>query len=423
MDVHSLLKDLNLIELNTMLKHIRLGKEHLEKTLSPETFQKFLRLSTLKQHEKEKIKSDAQERTGNIALVLNTVVTGIVGIWLGLAGFSGLNLRSVLILIFLVIFLAGISGWLGFVSYQITKRKSQEVMINKKLRLIELRILEEIQRHRESSLRKDVKEIQKALMILAPNWGKNKRERAALSRALRSDKPKAQIYEILQDLVLENISLDEAGAFHPKLKTKIEDCLQKLQTLCAEFTEQQEKTQGEPKADFNKAGAKDYMLSRTYTGASNYVKILTTPGVESETVAPAPPKWFKNNAVTLATGLAPTLFGGFSSMFVFLGGAPNVLRAFEIHIPDAALHQASIQVTGIGVALGLTLYYCYSYVHSNYKSFLREKEVEKTEKEVAEEGEIVSKLTVRHNKLIEIKAILEELTFTQTILKTHKSPA
>lgn len=424
MNSDAILGNLNLLQLTTMLKHIRLGRGHLEKHLGSKTFQKLLELSSVSKKAKDKIKTDMQEHAGNIALVLNTIITGILGSWLGFAGFVDLHLNSLGAFIFLIFVLMGVCGWIGFISFKLTVTKAKQILISKKLHLIELDILEYIEKVRQKDLKKCIKNIIKQLELMAPEWLKNSKKKRALVQALKEDTDYTNAYTLLEELITDAIPIKKVKSLDPLLKSKIEKTFAQMKRLCEELAAHKEIDQETAKAETNSGDAQDYMLNRSLTGANTYIKILTTPGLEVETTPQTPYKWLRKNSVAVMTGLAPTLCGGFASMFVFLGGIPQFLEEFQItKLKPLIHHELSLQIIGISIAACLTIYYCYSYIHSTYKSYFREKEVEKTECEIVEQNEVVSKLNMRFNFYTELNKIIEEFTFIYLLRKPKNATA
>jgi len=104
-------------------------------------------------------------------------------------------------------------------------------------------------------------------------------------------------------------------------------------------------------------------------------------------------------------------------MFVFLTGTPQVMKSFgQYHIVNIWLAPHT-KLIGLTMAVTLISYYGYSYIYSNYKNFLRQKEVEKTEKSIAEQNAILLKISLRHNVLAQILTYMEELVFIHGLLK------
>jgi hypothetical protein len=81
------------------------------------------------------------------------------------------------------------------------------------------------------------------------------------------------------------------------------------------------------------------------------------------------------------------------------------------------LFQDHMRVIGITIAIALTLYYGYSNVYTNYKNFLRQKEVEKTEKLIAEENAKLLKIGSKYNLLTRIRTYVEELRFIHNMME------
>jgi cell division protein FtsL len=200
------------------------------------------------------------------------------------------------------------------------------------------------------------------------------------------------------------------------VQTKVHKIFQAIQKLVAKLSAQQKALQSE-NAEVADYGFGNYAISRTFANAS-YIKVLTTPGLDKETVIQKPQKWIKNNVLAILTGLIPTIAGSFGSMFVFLAGTPQVMKSLGHNAIERFLFQDHMQAIGLSIAVCLTLYYGFSYIYTNYKNFLRQKEVEKTQKLIAEENANLLKISSHYNVMTKLRAYCEELVFIQNLIKT-----
>lgn len=398
------LKNLNLTELNNMLKHIRSGQEHLKKELSKEDFTKLLRLGTLGPKEYENIKADSQEHAGNITLVLNTLITSILGSWLGFSGFIGLGLKSVPLLIAIIIITMTASGWIGWISFKATQKKAKEGIITKKLRVIELKLLKEIIKLHNHDLSDMIQKIISTLGATTPKFKKDKQQQKIIARLLEEQHYLNRVYQLIDEHTQEFLLSNASAKASKALKNKIDTLLSELKLI----------TQAEAKK-------KSPTTQETaHHHANSYIKTLAAPCPKAEPAPLSSFHWLKQNITAIVTGTMPTLIGSFASMFVFLGGIPDILKAFNINIKSDIQHEVLLQILCILIALLLTVYYCYSYLHSNYKNFLRSKEIEKTEKNIAEANDSINKINSHFNRLAQINNVLEELAFIRVLVRAIK---
>lgn len=92
-----LLPNLNLVELQIFLEHIRLGPDHVKKLLNKKQLAEVLELGCLTQEQLNEVSTDRIEKIGNVALALNSMLTSTFGVWMGLSGCMGLDLGSTIV--------------------------------------------------------------------------------------------------------------------------------------------------------------------------------------------------------------------------------------------------------------------------------------------------------------------------------------
>jgi len=429
MAVTTNLESLSQQELESMLKHIRLGKEHLRAMLGPEGFHDLLQLSSLSEAQKTSFNADPQEKSGNVALVLNPIITGLLGSWLGFASYMELGLQSGLSLFLIVFVVTLISGWVGYISFKLTGKKSRDMFYSKKLGLIELFIQKKIIRLQEERAQQVVAKIIKHLGELDPNLKQDAAKQQELSEYLlhsssRNFGKKAAIISALMHPLDQLLLSLQHKDIYLHIEKRLVKLVQQLKKLYQHLYHKPKIHEHHPAPAHAKSTFADFALNRGVTNANTYIRILTTPGVEVDFVSPSPHRWLKNNAVMIITGLAPTLLGSMGSMFVFLTGIPRALQVLHIEVPILIEYQFMLKLLGFGFALILTLYYCYSYLHSNYKSFLRDKEIQKTEQFIAEKGEYLAKLRLQYDYLLQIRSLLEQISFILFIIDyfSHQKP-
>ncbi|MDF2529524.1 MAG: hypothetical protein K0Q57_404, partial [Gammaproteobacteria bacterium] len=219
------LKELSVLELNTMLKHIRLGQEHLKKYLKGKQFNELLDLASLDEKQKKRISSDNQEKAGNIAVVLNAVITGTLGAWLGMSGYLGFKLGSIPVLISILVFCALVSGWIGYVSYKVTSKKAKDMRVTKKLRLIELQIIRIINEQRHKDIESTANMIVHKLTQIDSSLKEDKAKQAELLELLAYKEDFAAWLHELESIVNKYFSTQADSKLHRVVQKKIDKIL------------------------------------------------------------------------------------------------------------------------------------------------------------------------------------------------------
>jgi hypothetical protein len=403
------LKNFNIVQLNALLKHVRLGLMHLKKILNPQELENLFERSEITPKQHKNMKADAQEKAGNISILSNTLITSILGIWLGLSGFIGLGLKSVIILTLIVIITMITCGWVGYASFKLTAKKATDSLQQKKLHLLEIEILKELTTKHTEELNQTIEDITSALCNLDLSLKKSLRKQHNLTKKLQNHLKNTSFYQYIERITHKYLPKSASLNVHPAVKNKIDQLLAEITALKqAELTIKASAQQKTTTKEFDKSEN------------NNYLKKLTTPSNIDEPIITSQHQWLKSNIIDIITGIAPTLLGSFASMFVFLTGVPEILQAFNINAKGFLQHQTAIQIICISCAFLLALYYCYAYLHSNHKNFLRSRELKKTEKQIAEANDQLSTTVTQLNKLRQIKSIVQELAFLHLMIKTFE---
>jgi hypothetical protein len=413
MNIINPLESLTYKQLNTILKHVRLGKDHLTRYLSDDDLKELLKNGDLKETQKDNLRTDIQEKTGNIVLVLNTIITSFIGGWLGLAGFSHLNLQSsiTIIILFASIIVGGIVGYL---SYQLTKRQANDAIFNQKLRNIEVQIINILFDKRKKSIEHAEQAICDYVNLFLeetdlPATPKNIHE---ILLANRNNILKNKLFSYLE-FIPDPVWKKYYTQTLEKIFSSIERIAKKLE---GNENPQSSKVAEKTETTFSSG---DMMLNTSLTNAS-YVKILTKPDLPAKKMVPKPPVWFKKNILAIAVGLMPTMLGGFASMFVFLDGVPNIFKEFNLStgVDDAYIFYA--KMFSLSLAVLITLYFGYSHIHTNFKAFKRTKQLEMTENVIDEKSDKLVKQTLIHYAMTKLKYRLGYLDILYQNLKFLK---
>lgn len=405
MNIQTAIKDLNIGQLESLRKNLHADPGTLKEQLNPKDFKALLQLKTSKSKYKQKIKSDTQEKAGNIAIILNTIITSVLGAWLGISGFIGLGLKSIIALIGIIILTTIISGYIAFVSFKHLKTKARTTINKEKLNLIELDILKYIIKLRKKEINIHIKKIMHALNELRPEL-KYKQKR--LIRDLLLNHKAEEQPETLIPKLLKTILSKKNTQLPTSLKPKTRIIESKLIELIKQLIKNREHKKISPQQ------------AQTAQTPLDYIKTLSTPNLIKSQENISLKNWIKCNLRDIILGVTPTLLGSFASMFVFLAGIPEVLEAFNIKAKTLIQNEIYIQITGIGIALSLSIYYCYSFAYSNYKNFLRDKIIEQTQQKITKENEHDTQLANQCNILVQIKSNLNELVLIKNLMQNKK---
>jgi hypothetical protein len=407
------LQSLKIRDLTAILKHIRLGKDHLNQALSPDEMDDLLDEGRLKKQQRENIKSDKQEKAGNIALVLNTILTSCLGAWLGFSGFTHQTLDSYITII--VIFMAIVLGALvGYLSYQFTYRQAEDATSTQKLFNIQLTVIQTIIEKR----REIIRSLEKNIKILINLLLDKPRFNAEEANSDNVDKYDIDYLEFIAEQDSDCTPLKKNIFYHvhhlvnEKVTTFYEETMVNqliaIRRITIKLLSRIEHCNREEKY-YPKKSTKSSVEILSDSTHTSYLKTLTKSNLSPRRMVPSVRHWLKNNILTIALGLMPTLLGGFASMFVFLDGIPDIFKQFHInhHLGPHGLYY--VKHLSLLLAGSLTIYYGYSHIHTNYKAFKRAKQLEHTERKIAEESEkLMHQVTILH-LMIKLKYMLNQL--------------
>jgi len=123
-----------------ILKHVEEDPTELKYFLSREKYRKVIRLYQLSPKTIQDLKINQFEKNGWIILLLNGVITGIFGAWLGIISFIGLELDSLNTFYFLIFLSIFICILVSYFANQYQKKFSSETISKIKCNLAKLKV-------------------------------------------------------------------------------------------------------------------------------------------------------------------------------------------------------------------------------------------------------------------------------------------
>lgn len=353
---------LNSTELLCLQKHIKLGKEHLKSLLEPAEVKELLRLGEVDSQTKETLQADLGEMSANSTLVFNTILTATLGTWMGLSGFMGLPLNSIFWLSALLLFSFSVGGFIGFQNVQFTKKNVQKAIENKKFQTIEILCLDTVNHRKVNELHVKTQRLQKILHSLSL-------EESSTEQMLEDPK----IGLKWADLLIKNLQAEN--------KSNNKEKIDEIERIKNQF---------------------EWMEVDQSRKSKEMEKILDSLGDAS--IQPSLPasSWIETNFRSLLVTLIPTLFGGFSSLFVYLGGAPNIAKEMGKHDLFNFLTKPEVKIVQLILAIITTLYFGYSFLHMSRKNFQRDQALAKGRTVVIRKE---NALTILDDRLLIIKAL------------------
>jgi hypothetical protein len=236
-----------------------------------------------------------------------------------------------------------VGGFVGFQNARATKRASRDAIENRKLQDFEIGVLQEVIRHRRKELEAKTAELRSLLSQLGIQVDIQEIERGA-------NVHKTFLHWIEQ--------VPQKGAVEMRHDLAIK-------------AEREEKKKQQRK-----------QLDRVFQKLSHAV---IHPSLELVS-------WIRSRSKTLLVQLIPTVMGGFSSLFVYLGGAPRLAGEMQLEGLLEFLMRPEVKIFQLTSSILITLYFGFSFVYLNLKSFKREKELSLMQAEIARHENILDAL-------------------------------
>ncbi len=364
-------------ELLLLHKHIKLGKEHLQKALSEEEITAIFELATIPEEAERNLSTTKAEVLGQESLVVNTIITATLGAWMGLSTFLTLRVDSPPLFFGILSFALLVGSFVGYQSGLLKKRSSGRALDKRKLQDLEMAILKETNHHRKE----EIKEKTRELHLVLEELGISSKIGIIDKDTNMHEICLAWVNDLYQNIQDNPNKYPQRSSFIAHLE-EIKEDLQK--TLKEEAVKDQETTK------FNQIMAK-----------------LTHASFNPQEVTLQP--WIQTNLNSLIVGLTPTLFGGFSSLFVYLGGAPTLAKEMGHEPLFHFLTQPNTKMIEMIIAISVTIYFAFSFLYLNRKAYKRDQEIAKIDIYLTQEENTMNGLD---DKLLKLK---ETLTLMQKI--------
>ncbi|MFI5334312.1 MAG: hypothetical protein ACHQT8_03995 [Chlamydiales bacterium] len=375
-------------ELLFLQKHIKLGKDHLETCLTKEELDSLFNLATIPHRAKEQLKTTGAEVLGQSSLVVNSILTATLGGWMGLSGFLQLDMSSKPVFYSVASSAWLLGGFIGFQSGRVRRNQSAAALDKRKLQDLEVAIIQEINRQRKEEI--DLKTTELLLMLEHLTIPVKRRE---IENSHDLQALALKWADALEQRVEEHPRSDFAKYFLLELH-EAKNALSIKKAVETEKSEDAEK--------FSKIADK---LSRA--SMQPQIKLKS---------------WLKANWSRLVVELTPTMLGGFSSLFVYMGGLPNVARAMGNEPLVNFLSDPKVKVLQLIFAVCTTIYFGSSFLYLSRKAFKRDQEISKMQIYITREENM---MTVLDDKLLRIKEALRVFEPLEHIMRTmtHKKSA
>lgn len=377
------LEDLTPAELILLQQHIKLGEKHLKQLLNAQELQTLFLLGEHVKEGSKKLPRDPREVTGNVTLILNTIFTAIFGAWMGFSGFWNLGLKSKFAFFSISILALLVGVTVGYQTVKMVRAHARADIHTQQLHQLQTLLLEKIRQKREEEEKELKSEISK---FLATFGGKvsfvaQTEVSALLQQKIASYPPSSAIRVYTSELnkLGKEVVKEWTEIFHG---SEIESI--------------------HPDREEEKPRVLNSMIR----------KLIEEPARNPIT----PRSWISEHFRELITSLIPTMLGGFSSLFVYLGGAPEILKTLGYHALFVEITSPFAKSIQFALMLLMTGMLAASSFHNNRNAFRRRQELEKTEKKIIEMQGFLTLIDAKLQKLSALKGTLEKIVAIYAIV-------
>ena len=376
-------------ELIILEEHLKLGMPHLKQQLTKSEVERLLGALSLSQMQIAKIGKSNTEISGNLSLVLNTIFTATFGAWIGYSAFWGLSLASFWIFSMIIAIAASVGVFIGYQSIRATKQQSLEATNKQRINLLQIEILKKLDQKRREEVAGIIAEVEGLFLKLSK--GTSFKDKLSVLNLLGKSKRE------ISDWALQ---VEEMG------KWKLESCFRgEISSECIlEWIEIQEELRRTAIAFFEEKRELEVIHDESVNKQEERVDsslkklISRTPKKSGNSIS-----WIQGNLRSLMLGLAPTLLGSFSSLCVYLGGIPLILKNFGYEKSFYLLMSPKVKMAEFSISVVLTLYFGFSFAYANWSAFKRYREIKKTNETIIQMEALFTVLDVHIIKLKEFK--------------------
>lgn len=332
-------------QLQIVLEHLKLGRNHLERQLTPKQFKELESYGTISRHEKSVFKINKMEEFSHLAMVLNSVITGILGVWMGFAATMEIDASANIILV------AGISLFCGgIMSVGILFSKMKETRRNmsyQKLQIFESNVFSAIYQKQKERLNKCVENLKKRYRQI---------EGKEIEKEPETFEKKADFfswfYLFHRAIYKKIIELPKEHVF----QGRVDEIMQILKKAESIFIQKAELV-----ASF---GASINPNKKVISSHGKHVlEILVDPSLSRLNEEVRKKNWHKKELFEIVFSLFPTILGALGSILMWCNSGHLLhglidIQSFESYLPGVCVSYLKMSVVVFFTTTFLFLY-CY----------------------------------------------------------------
>lgn len=380
---------LEINQLKNVMGNLRLEATQLKNKLAKLQWKELLNLAQLPPEQHQNLKANGFEKAGQIALVLNTIVTSMFGAWMGFHAFTGSKTDSFFQFSIVGTLTFVLSIFFGYSGFKYIKNNALASIEKQKLLNIERDVLQLIIKKNNQEQEKVINSINKSLNLLLRR----------METGIKAVEPTSFIIQCSDDFC-----------------KKINGFLKLITTIECSFSSKIIDIIFDEKLKNNRTQLVDYLATINHRESYLDNKNNRDDSLLAALTAPADfriPKfsfssWIQTNYLSLIVGLFPTLFGCFASMFVFLSGGPDLAKSLGFWSLLKTLKHPTSQLIEFFSAVSLTVYYGSSFAYNKYKLYTRTTQEEKTKKIIADLEQDIANI---ESEILILKRINNDVLF------------
>lgn len=385
------LENFQIEELQIILEHFKLGIDHLKKQLTPKQFKELESYGWITKSEKDEFKINKIENFSSLSMIYNSIITGVVGVWIGLATLFEMDVVSKLAQVSGFSFLFG--AIMGAVFIYANKNESLKALSQQKIQICELMTLDLMHQKQEERLNKLIQKLRDRYQKIShqdpekePSPFDKKEDffswfylfHQAIHTKLNQF-PKGEIFQYYREEVLKLLKQTEES-FIPKSEL--------VGNFAFSLNKKEELT---PTAEIPPL---EVLIDPT----------LSTPKVPIDKIS-----WHSQEIFELAFALFPTLIGALGSILMWCNSASLFTQIFDFNYHHDLLSISCIPYVKIGISFLFTLNFLFFFYYSKKRDRLRKYNIELKKKEILNQETTVVQMTQRLNLVYFLDARLEEM--------------
>lgn len=386
----------SLLEYHATLRALIHDDTYLKKVLANPDCQKLNAAKRLTEKQRNYIKLRGTS-VGKTSSMLNGIITGCFGAWLGMGGFVGFSLNSLIVLYALLTICFTLGGFVGYFNVRIINNQINSAVENLQLSNVKLKLSRVFSKKIYRYL---IREKDKLFLVSEQLYN--------LSQSL--DLEQIDFKPINEDIffALDNLQnyIDLRVGALDFGKLKMHAFLEHIIHYNPELKNnvyQYEKNKVKKKRNLAVQAAYPAIFSKS----------KVRPIIEIKRMS----KWMNENYLNLLINLFPTVCGTFGSMFVFLSGGVSIARDLHaVAIASALKSQMGITI-GLTSAIFITAYYGYSQIAFGYNQHRRDAEMDILKVKITAENE---KQALYKDELLLISNLRENFQNIFSYLKKHR---